>query len=75
TRRIQSTRPATDGRFSIQDLPAGEYLLAALTDVEPADLRNVAFLEQLAAAGIGVVVKDGEVAVADVRIRGRDDDQ
>jgi hypothetical protein len=69
TRRIQSARPATDGRFSIQDLPAGEYLLAALTDVEPEDLKNTSFLEQLAAASIGVVVKEGEVVVQDVRIK------
>jgi hypothetical protein len=69
SRRIQSARPATDGSFSIQDLPAGEYFLAALTDVEPEDLKNASFLDQLAAASIAIVVKVGETTRQDVRIR------
>ena len=37
-RRIQSRRPSTDGRFVFRDLPPGDYFIAALTDLEPADL-------------------------------------
>src|SRR5205814_3928620 len=35
SRRVASTRPATDGAFELRDLPAGSYYLAALTDMEP----------------------------------------
>src|SRR6185436_18844445 len=30
-RRVQFSRPSTDGRFQIRDLPPGDYLVAALT--------------------------------------------
>ena len=46
-RRVQFTRPSTDGRFSFRDLPAGDYLIAALTDMEPSDLGDGSFLESL----------------------------
>ncbi len=67
-RRVQSTRPATDGRFAFYDLPAGDYLLAALTDVEPADLADTAFLESLAKAALPVHLAEGETKVQSLRI-------
>jgi len=68
SRRIQSARPGTDGAFSIRDLPAGAYLLAALTDLEPDDLTMPSFLEQLAAQALPVTVRDGERTVQNIRI-------
>jgi hypothetical protein len=59
-RRIQATRPASDGRFVLRDLPAGDYLLAALIDVEPADLNDPRFLEQDVPGTVKVTVADGE---------------
>jgi hypothetical protein len=70
SRRIQSARPGTDGAFSIRDLPAGFYLLAALTDLEPDDLTMPSFLEQLAAQAVPVTVRDGERTVQKIRIAG-----
>ena len=35
SRRIQSTRPATDGRYTFRNLPAGEYRLVPVYDPEP----------------------------------------
>jgi hypothetical protein len=69
SRRILSVRPATDGRFVFNDLPAGEYTIAALTDLDPVDLWDTAFLTQIAAAGAPVAVADGEKKVHDLRIR------
>jgi Carboxypeptidase regulatory-like domain len=69
SRRILSVRPATDGRFVFNDLPAGEYAIAALTDLDPVDLWDAAFLTQIAAAGAPVTVADGEKKVHDLRIR------
>jgi hypothetical protein len=45
-------RPGTDGRISFADLPAGDYLLAALTDVEPNEWQKPDVLAELAPAGV-----------------------
>jgi hypothetical protein len=63
-----SARPATDGRFTFTGLVAGEYYLAALTDVTPADLNNPQFLELVAPAAIKIVVGDGEKKTQDLKI-------
>ncbi len=44
SRRVRQTRPATDGVFSVKGLPAGDYYIAALTDVEPGEWYDPAFL-------------------------------
>lgn len=69
SRRILSTRPGTDGRFVFADLPAGEYVIAALSDLDPVDLMDASFLEQVAPAGAKVTVAEGEKKVQDLRIR------
>ena len=68
-RRILSVRPATDGRFVFADPPAGEYLIAALSDLDPLELMDVAFLEQIVPAGVKVAVAEGERRVQDLKIR------
>jgi hypothetical protein len=67
-RRVQITRPATDGRFDVIGLPSGDYVIAALTDVEPDDLGDPAFLSQLASAGLKVTLAEGEKRVQDLQI-------
>jgi hypothetical protein len=67
-RRTLSTRPATDGRFSFADLPAGEYLVVAMTDVEPNEWQRPEFLNQVAPAGVKVTLGQGEKKVQDLRI-------
>jgi hypothetical protein len=69
-RRLRSTRPATDGRFTFADLPAGTYLIAALTDLDPNDWQDPAFLEQVAPAGVPVVLREGEKKTQDLKIVG-----
>ena len=68
SRRMQSARPGSDGQFTIVDLPAGTYLMAALTDFDPSDFDDPAFLAQLAAQGVAVTVRAGERTVQDLRI-------
>jgi hypothetical protein len=60
SRRVQFTRPRTDGRYSFRDLPAGEYLVAALTDLEPTDLADEAFLGRLIPAALTIRLSEGE---------------
>jgi hypothetical protein len=62
-------RPASDGRFTFGGLVAGDYLLAALTDVSPNDLNDAAFLREVAAAAIKITVADGERKTQDLRIK------
>jgi hypothetical protein len=68
-RRIRSTRPASDGRFSVADLPAGDYLIAALTDVEPNEWQDPAFLEQLVPGAFKVTLADGGRVIQDLQIK------
>jgi hypothetical protein len=69
SRRVRQVRPATDGRFFVRGLPAGDYFIAALTDIEPGEWYDPAFLAQLLPAAIRVTVRDGEQTVQDLRIK------
>jgi len=60
-------QPSSDGVFRFTALPPGEYLLAAVTEAEPADMADPAFLEQVAAASIRITLREGEKKVQDVR--------
>ena len=49
SRRIQQSRPASDGRYRISGLPAGEYYVCAATEFTALELYSPEFLEQLVA--------------------------
>jgi hypothetical protein len=70
SRRIQSVRPGTDGRYTVRNLPAGSYMLVAVTDVEPGEWFDPDFLEQLAAASMRITLSDGEKKTQDLRLAG-----
>ena len=67
--RVAQVRPGTDGRFTVRGLPAGEYYLAALTDVAPGEWYDPNFLKEILPAALKVVVRDGERTVQDLRIK------
>ncbi len=60
SRRVQGVRPATDGRFTFRNLPAGEYRLAAVTDVETGEWFDPAFLRTLMSGAAAVTLTNGE---------------
>ncbi|HXW06818.1 MAG TPA: carboxypeptidase regulatory-like domain-containing protein [Vicinamibacterales bacterium] len=68
SRRIQSTRPATDGRFIFRSLPPGEYRLTAIVDPEPGSWFDPAFLQQLESSTLRVSLAEGEKKVQDLRL-------
>jgi hypothetical protein len=68
-RRNISVRPATDGTFVMADLPAGEYFVAALTDLDPSEWQDAGFLEQVVPAALKVSIREGEKKVQNLRIR------
>ena len=69
SRRIQSSRPGTDGRFTFRNLPPGDYRLTAVTDVEPGDWFNPDFLSQLANASIPLALTEGEKKTQDIKVK------
>jgi hypothetical protein len=68
SRRIQSVRPGTDGKFTFRGIPAGDYRLTAVTDVEPGEWYDPEFLNQLINASITVSVREGERKVQDIKV-------
>jgi hypothetical protein len=69
-RRIASTRPGTDGTFAFRSLPAGDYRLAAVTDVEPGEWYDPAFLSQLSGVSLPIAIAEGEKKQQDIRLGG-----
>ena len=70
SRRVRTTRPATDGAFTIKGLLPGDYFLVALPDLEPGEWNDSAFLEQLVKSSTKVTVRDGETTTQNYRIGG-----
>jgi uncharacterized protein (DUF2141 family) len=68
SRRILSTRPGTDGKFTFRNLPPGEYRLTAITDAEPGEWFNPDFLAQMVGPSIGISLGEGEKKVQDIRV-------
>jgi hypothetical protein len=62
------TRPGLDGRFVIRDLPAGNYLLAALIDFDPDEWQAPEFLELVAPAALRLSLAEGEQKVQNIGI-------
>ena len=67
---MRTTRPATDGAFSVRGLPPGEYFLAALADLEPGEWNDPTLLERLVRSSANVTLRDGETTTQDFRIGG-----
>ncbi len=68
SRRTKTVRPASDGRYAFADLPAGDYLVAALEDVDPKQLGDPAFLEAVVAAAVKVSVTEGAKVQLDLKV-------
>jgi hypothetical protein len=73
SRRIQQAHVASDGRFTITGLPAGEYFVAALTDLNANELYEPAFLESITASSLRITLLDGEKKTQDLKLAGGGD--
>ena len=70
SRRVQAKRPGSDGKFSFPNMPPGDYLIGAVTDIEPYQWFDPAFLAQLASAAVKIPLREGEKKVQNISIGG-----
>ena len=70
SRRITSTRPSTDGTYSISNLPPGDYRIAAVVDVEQGEWFDPDFLAQLLPASTPVSLNEGDTKTQDLKLAG-----
>jgi protocatechuate 3,4-dioxygenase beta subunit len=68
SRRTQVVRPSSDGRFRIDNLPPGEYYVAAVTSIDPNAVMTPAFFEQAVPGAVRIAVADGETRTQDLRL-------
>ncbi len=72
SRRVVEARPDAGGRFRVVGLPAGEYFVCAVSDLDPDQLTDPVFLDQLAAASMRITLSEGEKKIQDVKLSGGD---
>ena len=68
SRRIVTSRPSTDGKYTLRGLPAGDYQIAALSDLEPGMQYDLEFLKALLVASTRVTLGEGAKVTQDLRI-------
>lgn len=69
SRRVAGVHPGLDGRFSIRNLPPGEYRVAAVLDIEQNAWFDPAVLERLLPAAAALTVTGVEAQTRDLVIR------
>jgi hypothetical protein len=65
-----AVRPDGSGRYRITGLTPGDYLLAAVTELQPYDYADPAFLELILPGTVKVSLAEGEKKVQDVMLAG-----
>jgi hypothetical protein len=65
SRRVAAVKTSADGRYSIRNLPAGEYHLATVFDLEQGEWFDPVLLRQLAAAAMRITIADNEQKTVD----------
>jgi len=69
SRRIGAMRSGRDGRYSVQNLPPGEYRVATATDLEQWEWYDPEVLERLLLAGTPVKITGPERVTLDLQIK------
>jgi hypothetical protein len=70
SRRVQTARPSSDGKYTITGLPAGEYYVCAVTAVDRTEQYDPTFLDQLVPVSFKITIADGEKKTQDLRLGG-----
>jgi hypothetical protein len=65
SRRVAAVKTSADGRYAIRNLPAGEYHLATVFDLEQGEWFDAVLLRQLATAALRIPITDNEQKAVD----------
>jgi uncharacterized protein (DUF2141 family) len=68
SRRIRVAQVDREGRYSIDGLPAGDYLIAAIEDVEPGEWFDPTFLQAIAEGAARIALDEGTRATKDLKL-------
>jgi hypothetical protein len=68
SRRITLARPDTSGRYVFRGLPPGDYMIAAVTDLEPGGQYDPELLRTLASGAIRVTLGEGARLTQGIRV-------
>jgi protocatechuate 3,4-dioxygenase beta subunit len=69
SRRVAAVRTGADGRYSIGNLPPGEYYVATAFDLEQGEWFDPAVLQGLITASVRITIGEYEQKTADVVTR------
>ncbi|OFW03313.1 MAG: hypothetical protein A3H96_19655 [Acidobacteria bacterium RIFCSPLOWO2_02_FULL_67_36] len=69
SRRIAAIAPDPSGRFTVRNLPPGEYLAVAAADLEDGEWFDPEVLQRLAASAVKLRLAEGERKTQDLTIR------
>lgn len=68
SRFIKASRPDQEGRYRINALPGGDYLIVALQSLEDGQAGDPDFLAAIKALGTEVAIADGESKAIDAKL-------
>ena len=69
SRRIRMVHPDHTGQFNFGSMPAGQYQISVIEDVEGGQLNNPEFLTMLARTSISVSIPDGGKVTQNLRVK------
>ena len=68
SRFIQAVRPDKNGLYTVRGLPAGEYLLRAVDDVDQGEWYDPELLQTLRAGSTRVLLQEGDTKSVDLKL-------
>jgi uncharacterized protein (DUF2141 family) len=68
SRRIMVAQLGLDGTYTFRNLPPGDYMVAAIADLEPGGQYDPELLRSLAGASLRVTVTEGAKATQNIRV-------
>jgi hypothetical protein len=67
SRQIQAARTDQSGAYRLRNLPAGDYLIVAVDDVEQGEWFDPTYLEQAREGAKHISISEGEKKTQDLR--------
>ena len=62
-------RPDQDGRFTIPNLPPGDYYIVALDKIDPGQISDPEFLDAVRVKATAITLREGEARTVDLKLQ------